>query len=135
MPRRTPDIKRDFPVPVAESDGRPPRTPRVPRSSFTDARPEPNHHDGSTASGSMVLRSLVPFGLLGRRSGITVLAMRFTMFRVFSVALEKLAGLAPLVLLAGSDEHTGKGEKDGNNLGLHVGAGRLASLPAGARRR
>src|SRR5436190_23884412 len=56
-------------------------------------------------------------------------------FTVFGVALEKLVGLAPLVLFAGGDEHPGKGEKDGNNLGLHVGADRLASLPAGARRR
>jgi hypothetical protein len=37
------------------------------------------------------------------------------------------------VLLAGSDEHPGKGEKEGNNLGLHVGAGRLASLASRAR--
>ncbi len=56
---------------------------------------------------------------LGMR--VAVISFAAMPVAMITVRLEKLAGLLPVMLLAGSRNHGGSGEKGGGDLGLHVG--------------
>ena len=80
----------------------------------------------------LMLRLTVAFSLLlARSAGLAVLISMTG--GMFTVLLEKLAGVTPLVLFAGGREHRGNGENGGGNLGLHVGTRRLTAFRRCAR--